>query len=35
MATYVVSDIHGQYGMFVELLEKIQLKRMGKRRDIL
>lgn len=26
MATYVMSDIHGEYDMFVELLEKIQLK---------
>ena len=26
MATYVISDIHGQYEMFVELLEKIKLK---------
>lgn len=26
MATYVVSDIHGEYDMFVELLEKIRLK---------
>ncbi|MBR3841440.1 MAG: serine/threonine protein phosphatase [Erysipelotrichales bacterium] len=26
MATYVMSDIHGQYDMFIELLEKIDLK---------
>ena len=26
MATYVVSDIHGEYDMFVELLEKISLR---------
>ena len=26
MATYVISDIHGQYDMFVDLLEKIKLK---------
>lgn len=26
MATYVVSDIHGQYDMFLELLNKINLK---------
>lgn len=26
MATYVISDIHGQYDMFMELLEKIKLK---------
>ncbi|MCR5458331.1 MAG: serine/threonine protein phosphatase [Acetatifactor sp.] len=26
MATFVISDIHGQYEMFVELLEKIKLK---------
>lgn len=26
MATYVISDIHGQYDMFMELLEKIPLK---------
>ena len=26
MATYVISDVHGQYEMFVELLGKIQLK---------
>lgn len=24
MATYVISDIHGQYDMFIELLDKIQ-----------
>ncbi|MBE6041449.1 MAG: serine/threonine protein phosphatase [Clostridiales bacterium] len=27
MATYVLSDIHGQYDLFTELLEKIQLKK--------
>lgn len=26
MATYVISDIHGQYDMFVDLLDKISLK---------
>jgi len=26
MATYVISDIHGQYDMFLELLDKIRLK---------
>mgnify|MGYP002770559231 FL=1 len=26
MTTYVISDIHGQYDMFMELLEKIPLK---------
>ena len=26
MATYVISDIHGQYNMFIELLDKIDLK---------
>ena len=26
MATYVISDIHGQYDMFMELLGKIPLK---------
>ena len=26
IATYVISDIHGQYDMFVDLLEKIKLK---------
>ena len=26
MATYVISDIHGQYEMFIELLDKIKLK---------
>ena len=26
MATYVISDIHGQYDMFMEILEKINLK---------
>lgn len=26
MATYVISDIHGQYDMFLELLDKISLK---------
>lgn len=26
MATYVISDIHGQYDMFMELLDRIQLK---------
>ena len=26
MATYVISDIHGQYNMFIELLDKINLK---------
>ena len=26
MSTYVISDIHGQYDMFMELLEKIKLK---------
>lgn len=26
IATYVISDIHGQYGMFIELLDKIQLQ---------
>jgi hypothetical protein len=25
MATYVISDIHGQYDMFMDLLEKISL----------
>lgn len=29
MATYVVSDIHGEYDMFVELLEKIRLREEG------
>lgn len=28
MATYVISDIHGQYNMFIELLDKINLKDM-------
>lgn len=27
MATYVISDIHGQYEMFMELLEQIRLKK--------
>lgn len=27
MATYVISDIHGQYDMFMELLKKIKLKK--------
>lgn len=26
MATYVISDIHGEYDMFMEMLEKIGLK---------
>ena len=26
MATYVITDIHGQYDMFIELLDKIQLQ---------
>ena len=26
MATYVVSDIHGEYDLFMELLEKIKLQ---------
>ena len=26
MATYVISDIHGEYDMFLDLLEKIELK---------
>ena len=26
MATYVISDIHGQYDMFIELLDKIQFQ---------
>lgn len=26
MSTYVISDIHGQYDMFMELLDKIKLK---------
>ena len=26
IATYVISDIHGQYDMFIELLDKIKLK---------
>lgn len=26
MATYVISDIHGQYDMFMELIDKIDLK---------
>ena len=26
MATYVISDIHGQYDLFVKMLEKIALK---------
>ena len=26
MATYVISDIHGQYNMFIELLDKSDLK---------
>lgn len=26
MAVYVMSDIHGEYGMFMEVLQKIQLK---------
>lgn len=26
MATYVISDIHGEYSLFMQLLEKIQLK---------
>ncbi len=26
MATYVISDIHGQYKMFLDLLDKIKLK---------
>ncbi len=29
MSTYVISDIHGQYNMFIELLDKIDLKRYG------
>ena len=27
MATYVISDIHGQYDMFMELIDKIDLKQ--------
>lgn len=27
IATYVISDIHGEYDMFLELLEKIKLKK--------
>ena len=27
IATYVISDIHGQYDMFMELLDKIKLKK--------
>lgn len=27
MATYVISDIHGEYDMFLELLDKIKLKK--------
>lgn len=27
MATYVISDIHGEYDLFVELLEKMELKK--------
>jgi serine/threonine protein phosphatase 1 len=27
MATYVISDIHGQYDMFMELIDKINLKQ--------
>ena len=26
MATYVISDIHGEYERFMELLEEIELK---------
>lgn len=26
MATYVISDIHGMYNKFIELLNKIKLK---------
>lgn len=26
MATYVISDIHGEYDKFMELLDKIKLK---------
>lgn len=26
MVTHVISDIHGQYNMFIELLDKIDLK---------
>ena len=26
MATYVVSDIHGQYKLFMKMLKKIRLK---------
>ena len=26
MATYVISDIHGQYDMFMEMINKIDLK---------
>ena len=26
MATYVISDIHGQYDIFIELLDKIQFQ---------
>ena len=26
MSTYVISDIHGQYNIFIELLDKIDLK---------
>lgn len=28
MATYVISDIHGMYSKFIELLNKIKLKDM-------
>lgn len=27
IATYVISDIHGQYDMFMELIDKIDLKQ--------
>lgn len=30
MATYVISDIHGQYDMFMELLDNIKLKETDK-----
>lgn len=28
IATYVVSDIHGEYELFIRLLEEIRLKQM-------
>lgn len=27
MATYIISDIHGEYDLFIELLDKIKLKK--------